>query len=95
MNRRGMRPTGTASGAMMIPIPHDGILRGVRRREAVAEVDGIEEVTITIPVGRRVRPLPEGDRYLGFIIARGSSPEDVESALREAHGLLDIDIAPV
>jgi hypothetical protein len=94
MNRRGMRPAGMASGAMMIPIPNEGILRSVRRREAVAEIDGVEELTITIPLGRRVRPLPEGDRYLGFIIARGDAPEDVEQVLREAHAVLDIDIVP-
>ncbi len=95
MNRRGMRPVERASGAMMIPIPGDGVLRAVRGREAVAEVDGITELTITVPVGRRIRPLPEGDRYLGFIIARGSDPDSVESALREAHGLLDIEIDAV
>jgi hypothetical protein len=38
--------------------------------------------------------LPEGDRYLGFLIARGDAPGDVESALREAHGLLSIDLEP-
>ena len=92
MNRRGMRVAGRASGAMMIPIPDDGVLREVRGRAAVAEVDGIEEITITVPIGRRIRRLPEGDRYLGFIIARGENPEAVEVALREAHGLLDIDI---
>ncbi len=95
MNRRGMRPVERASGAMMIPIPGDGVLRAIRGREAVAEVEGITELTITVPVGRRIRPLPEGDRYLGFIIARGSDPHRVESALREAHGLLDIEIDPV
>lgn len=92
MNRRGMRISGRASGAMMIPIPGDGILRAVRGREAVAEVDGIEEITITVPIGRRIRPLPEGDRYLGFIIARGDDPRVVEASLREAHDLLDIEI---
>lgn len=94
MNRRGMGIVGRASGAMMIPIPGDGVLRAVRGREAVAEVYGIEEVTITVPIGRRIRPLPEGDRYLGFIIARGDNPETVEAALSEAHRLLDIEIGP-
>jgi hypothetical protein len=30
-------------------------------------------------------PLPEGSTYLGFIFARGDSPQYVEAALREAH----------
>jgi hypothetical protein len=38
--------------------------------------------------------LPEGKRYLGFIFARGESPEFVEAALREAHRRLAFDIAP-
>jgi hypothetical protein len=31
-------------------------------------------MTITIPVGQEVVPLPEGNKYLGFI-ARGNGPE--------------------
>jgi hypothetical protein len=37
-------------------------------------------------------PLPEGDRYLGFLFARGPSPEAVEAALREAHRRLTFRI---
>ncbi len=39
-------------------------------------------------------PLPEGDRYLGFLFARGDTPEDVEASLRAAHAALDVDIDP-
>jgi hypothetical protein len=41
-------------------------------------------VTITIPLGRRVRPLPDGDQYLGFIFAEAATPGDVEKALTVA-----------
>ena len=38
-------------------------------------------------------PLPEGDRYLGFLFARADGPErGVEHALRTAHGHLEIVI---
>jgi hypothetical protein len=47
---------------------------------------------ITIPPGRAVRPLPEGDRYLGFVFARGETPADVELALRGAQAALTITI---
>ncbi len=47
---------------------------------------------ITIPLGRKVVPLPEGDRYLGFIFARDESPERVEAALRKAHWRLSVVI---
>lgn len=92
MPRRGMGREPAATGVMMLPIPRDGILREVRGRHAVAEVPLVTSLEITIPIGRRVRPLPEGDRYLGFLFASGDDPESVEAALREAHGLLDFVI---
>ncbi|MBI4840209.1 MAG: ATP-grasp domain-containing protein [candidate division NC10 bacterium] len=83
-----------AAGVMMIPIPHGGILREVRGKEAAESVDGIEEIRITIPLGQEVVPVPEGARYLGFIFARGETPEGVEAALREAHRRLAFVITP-
>ena len=58
-------------------------------------VPGIEEVTMTRPVGHEVVPLPEGNRYLGFILARGETAVMVEQRLRQAHLRLDIVIEPV
>jgi len=94
MPMRAMRREARQSGVMMLPIPHEGILRRVGWREAVQEVPGITSLDITIPIGSRVRPLPEGDRYLGFLFAMGEEHSDVEASLREAHGLLDIVIEP-
>jgi hypothetical protein len=37
-------------------------------------------------------PLPEGDRYLGFMFARAETPAEAEAALREAHRRLEIVI---
>lgn len=85
---------GAAAGVMMIPIPHAGILREMSGQEQAAAVEGIEEVTITIPIGQEVVPLPEGKRYLGFIFARGDTPVHVETALREAHHQLEFAIKP-
>jgi biotin carboxylase len=79
-----------ASGVMMIPIPHAGTLKEVQGRERAETVPGVAGLEITVPPGRAVQPLPEGDRYLGFIFARGDGPEDVELALRRAHAQLDI-----
>ena len=83
-----------AAGVMMIPIPHAGILREVTGQEQAEAIEGIEEVTISIPVGQEVVPLPEGKRYLGFIFARGDTPADVETALRQAHYQLEFVIEP-
>ena len=55
--------------------------------------DGIHEVTISIPQGATLVPLPEGNRYLGFILARGATPERVEDSLREAHAYLQFGIS--
>jgi biotin carboxylase len=82
-----------ASGVMMLPIPHAGVLlevRGQARARAVAGIGGLE---ITIARGRPVVPLPEGDRYLGFLFARGASAQAVEQSLREAHSQLRVRIA--
>jgi hypothetical protein len=55
-------------------------------------VPGVDDVVITVPDGREVVPLPEGDSYLGFLFARGETPADVERALRAAHARLAFDI---
>jgi hypothetical protein len=82
------------AGVMMIPIPHRGVLRAARGREAALQVPGIDDVTITAHTGQELIPLPEGSRYLGFILARADSPEAVEDALRAAHARLEFDIDP-
>jgi biotin carboxylase len=84
--------TWAASGVMMLPIPRAGCLEKVTGRENALAVPGIAGVELTIPTGRAVRPLPEGDRYLGFIFARADSPAEVEAALRSAHSMLEISI---
>ena len=83
-----------AAGVMMIPIPRAGTLRQVGGLEACRAVPAVEDVSITIPVGQAVVPLPEGERYLGFIFARGENPPTVEAALREALVRLDLTIEP-
>ncbi len=82
-----------ASGVMMLPIPEAGTLQEVRGQDAARAVPDVTGLEITIPRGRPVVPLPDGDRYLGFVFARGESPADVEAALRAAHTALKIEIA--
>jgi hypothetical protein len=79
---------------MMLPIPRAGVLRAVDGQEAARAVPGVTGLEITIPRGRRVVPLPEGDRYLGFVFARGDTPDAVETSLRTAHAALHIEIGP-
>ncbi len=84
-----------AAGVMMIPIPAAGLLAGVAGLEKARQTPGVEGVEITIPAGQPVVPLPEGRRYLGFIYAKGETPGQVETALREAQRRLRFDIRPV
>ncbi len=89
-----LRREARASGVMMLPIPRRGVLHGVRGVEAARAVRGVEDVVVTVPEGREVVPLPEGDSYLGFLFARGEAPAAVEAALREAHRRLTFEIRP-
>ncbi len=82
-----------ASGVMMLPIGSAGVLVEVEGQERARAVAGIGGLEITIARGRPVVPLPEGDRYLGFLFARGADPASVERSLREAHSHLRVRIA--
>ncbi len=73
-----------SSGVFMLPVPRAGVLRSVEGRDDAEAVPGITGVTITIPPGRPVRPLPDGDQYLGFIFAEAVTPEEVEKSLTVA-----------
>jgi hypothetical protein len=88
----GLTRASGASGVMMLPIPRAGILREVRGQDEAREVPGVTGLEISIPRGRRVVPVPEGDRYLGFLFARGDTPDEVEASLRAAHAELTIEI---
>jgi biotin carboxylase len=94
MSLDGLTRARGASGVMMLPIPRAGVLRDVRGQDAARAVTGVTGLEITIPRGRRLVPVPEGDRYLGFLFARGESPDDVETALRTAHAALVVDVEP-
>ncbi|HEX2027318.1 MAG TPA: ATP-grasp domain-containing protein, partial [Nitriliruptorales bacterium] len=73
-----------ASGVMMLPIARAGVLQEVRGTDHARAVPGVVGLEITVPRGRTVQPLPEGERYLGFLFARGGTPQEVEAALRAA-----------
>jgi hypothetical protein len=60
------------------------VLQAVDGRTDAAAVPGITGLSITTPVGQTVHPLPEGDRYLGFVVAEAATHQGVEEALRTA-----------
>jgi biotin carboxylase len=79
-----------ASGVMMLPIRSAGVLDRVSGQERALAIDGVVGVEISIASGRPVVPLPEGDRYLGFVFARGPTAQDLEDALRRAEACLEV-----
>ena len=83
-----------ASGVLMLPVPRAGRLREVRGVDAARAIEGIGDVRITVERGGAIEPAPDGNRYLGFVFARGAMPGDVERALRAAQSRLTIEIDP-
>ena len=81
-----------AAGVMMIPIPKGGVLAEVRGLDAARAIPNVADVTISAAIGQPIVPLPEGDRYLGFIFSRAETPARAEAALREAHARLEFVI---
>jgi biotin carboxylase len=82
----------SAAGVMMIPIPREGIYVSTQGFEKARSTKGVEDIIITAKQGQKLVPLPEGNSYLGFIFARGDSPEMVEHALRASHQQLRFEI---
>ena len=92
MDLDNLRAPVTASGVMMLPIPRAGTLTEIGHRDRCLAVPGVIGLEFTIPIGSAVTPLPEGDRYLGFLFARAETPAAVEAALRAGAAALDIVI---
>ena len=90
----GLRREAQASGVMMLPIRAAGLLEKVSGQAEALAIDGVVGLEISIASGRPVVPLPEGDRYLGFVFARGATPAGVELALRRAEEVLDVVVRP-
>lgn len=79
-----------AAGVMMMPVLKVGILKEVKNIELAKKVAGIENIVITIASEQKLQPLPTGAKYLGFIFARGKTPEMVEAAIREAYNKIEV-----
>jgi hypothetical protein len=92
MGLDGLTREDPASGVMMLPITAGGVIDEVTGQDRALAVDGVVGLEISIPPGRPVVPLPEGDRYLGFIFARAGTPDDVVEALRHAEACIEVHL---
>jgi biotin carboxylase len=88
----GWRPSAEGSAVMMVPIPREGVYRGVVGVEEALRVAHVTDVRITAKTDQVLAPLPEGATYLGFIFARAHTAEEVDRAVREAHARLRFQI---
>lgn len=88
MDLSGLEREPRAAGVMMIPIPEAGIYEETQGLEEARATPGVDSIEITAKAKQRLVPLPEGASYLGFLFARAAQPQQVEEALREAHGKL-------
>jgi biotin carboxylase len=83
-----------AAGVLMLPIPAGGVLHEIHGLEEARAVPDVEDVTLTVRLGDRLVPLPEGNRYPGFAFARAETPQQVEAALRQVGHLLHFEMGP-
>jgi len=83
-----------ASGVMMIPVPHSGILERIDGEEQARGVAGITSLEITARLHDYIAAWPEGSSYLGFLFARAGDPATVEASLRQAHAKLHFTLTP-
>ena len=93
----GMRKVGSSrqpgpTGVLMLPIERSGTLSRVTGLDRAAEIPGVWNVEMTVPVGAEVAAPPHGDRYLGFVFARGVSRAATVRALRAAGSVIDVQI---
>jgi formate-dependent phosphoribosylglycinamide formyltransferase (GAR transformylase) len=88
-----LRSRHRAAAALMLPIPRAGRLMRVEGIDEARAVPGVDSVSVTVPEGSDVVPLPEGDRYLGFVIAHAATPLEAEMAVRRAQRAMRVVIA--
>ncbi len=92
MEKPELRREASASGVLMIPIPRPGKFTDISGLDRVRELGHISAIDITATPGSRVQPPPEGDRYLGFVFAKGPDRDQVEASLRRAQEIITVNI---
>ena len=82
------------AGVLMLPVLSAGVMGSVAGLPQAAALPGVTAAEIAVPRGVRLEPLPEGGRYLGFVVARGPDAAAVETTLREAWSLVRVEVDP-
>lgn len=92
LDKESLRREPVASGVLMIPTPGTGTLQTIEGEAETRAIPGITGIDFTVVPGKPIVAPPEGERYVGFVYARGESPEQVETALRKAMAKLEVQL---
>jgi biotin carboxylase len=75
---------GQAGAVHMIPVLQEGEFVEIKGIESARAVIGVEGVERTVHPGDRLIPLPEGNRYVGFVYARAQTSAEATAAVTGA-----------
>lgn len=92
LDKEALKREPVASGVLMVPTPGTGTLKSIAGEAETRAIPGVTGIDFTIVPGKPVVAPPEGERYVGFVYARGESPEQVETALRNAMATLEVQL---
>ncbi|MGW8063890.1 pyridoxal-phosphate dependent enzyme [Streptomyces ziwulingensis] len=82
------------AGLRFLTATESGRLTGITGAAEAARVPGVESVVTTGAPGRTVRPPRDAYDRLGHVLAVGSTPQDVETALNTATALIRVETTP-
>ena len=82
------------AGLRFLTATETGRLTGITGAAEAARVPGVESVVTTGVPGRAVRPPQDAYDRLGHVVAVGSTPREVETALDTATALIQVETTP-
>ena len=77
-----------SSGVLMLPIPADGIFKGLDNESKAKEINEVVNIELSLPIGSNVRKPPFSERYLGFVFANGENSNKTIEALLQCEKIL-------
>jgi len=78
-----------SSGVLMIPIPKEGIFKGLKNIDKAEAIEEIVNIELSLPIGTYVKKPPFTERYLGFVFANGMTNSVTKEALMQCDKILD------
>lgn len=78
----------------MISAPKKGIIKVIEGLDEARQVESVTSIEITAFPGSEVAPVPDGNRYIGFIFARNNSRTELIDALHRAASMIRPVIEP-